>query len=400
MMRHLMLRSLRYLLALGLIVAAAPSVLRATPYASNVVVTGGTSVSFILNEPSTSLSYTVNGGAPQTLDGSTKGTKTFSIPAGATFSIVADSTEATGYTIPTGGTIAAVASTGLSQTTNQVGTNIISDDTSSLSRYNSPRGVSVSLNPNSSNFGTAYINNSAAGTLTGGNVVGPNTAANVGRTLTGKGLYAVSADESDAFGNGDAAVNPTNIDTFPAFATAVNQYGTSVSNSAYRIRVGDDGTIWASDYSDVNGQLFNIQPNLTGGATTSTNIFADFGGPPQPTAADGTTVQPTADGTGLGPDPGCTGALRGCTPNHQNHGSISSSWSTGSLAGGNLVVYTLDEDLDSEHFGGSGPNSQSDRNSIWQYNIGGSIPTGGSTVIPTQLAPGAQLRPLRRCQMV
>jgi hypothetical protein len=394
MMRHLKVRSLRYVLAFGLTFIAAPSVLRATPYASNVAIGGGgTSVSFILNEPTDSLNYIINGGAPQaSTDGLGKGNHTFTIPAGATFSIVADKTSAVGYTVPLGGgaQIAAVAANGLSQATNQSGTNIISDDTSSLSRYNSPRGVSVSLNPNTSNFGTVYINNTAGGTLTGGNVVGPNTAVNVGRTLTGKGLYALHADETDAYGNGDAAVNPTNIDTFPAFATAVNQYGTSVSNSAYRIRVGDDGTIWASDYSDVNGQLFQIQSNLTGGATTSTNIFAGFGGPPQPTASDGTTVQPTADGTGLGPDPGCTGALRGCTPTHQNHGSISSSWATGSLAGGNLVVYTLDEDLDSAHFGGTGANSQSDRNSVWQYNIGGSIPSGGYTANPNaQLAAGA-----------
>ena len=207
-------------------------------------------------------------------------------------------------------------------------------------------------------------------------MVGPgSTPANAGRVLTGKGLYALNADESDAFGNGDAGVNPLNNDGFPAFATGV-------ASSPYRIRVAGDGTIWASDFSDINGQLFQVQPNLSGGETSSVNVFAGFGGPAPPT--DGSGNATTADGTGLGPP--CPAGQ--CTSPSQNHGSILSSWTTGSLAGGNLVVYTLDEDLDSAHFGGSGANNKADRNSIWQYNIGGSIPSGGYNGTPTQVAPG------------
>src|SRR6476660_124637 len=76
---------------------------QATPYASGVTVSG-TSVSFILNEPTDTLKYTINGGAPVTLDGTTKGTKTFTLGSPTDkFSIIADKTASTGFLIPTGG---------------------------------------------------------------------------------------------------------------------------------------------------------------------------------------------------------------------------------------------------------------------------------------------------------
>ena len=140
-----------------------------------MTVTGCTQVSFILNEPTDTLKYIINGGAPVSCkNGVGKGTHTFTIPNGATFSIVADKTAATGYLIPTGNQIPIVASNGLSQPSNEGGFNLITDDASPLSRYNSPRGLDFSKDPNA-NFGYAYINNTAATTadLGGGNVVGP-----------------------------------------------------------------------------------------------------------------------------------------------------------------------------------------------------------------------------------
>src|SRR4051794_37756361 len=77
----------------------------ATPYASNVT-KAGTTVSFTLNEPSDTLKYSINGGPLQSLDGTTKGTKTFSLGAASdTFSIVAENNSVTGYSIPTGNQI-------------------------------------------------------------------------------------------------------------------------------------------------------------------------------------------------------------------------------------------------------------------------------------------------------
>src|SRR4051794_5921141 len=200
------------LAATGLVMSSAR--VYATPYASAVTKTtvgATTSVSFILNEPTDTLKYTINGGSPVTLDGTTKGTKTFNLTnANDTFSIIAEKNAATGYTIPTGGTVTAVASSGVRIDSPAGGFNLISDDASVFSRYASPRGVDTVKNPNSPYFGNVYIANSNPGTNTGGNVVGPGaTPANATRT-TGDGLYALHADQSDAFGNGDVAVNPIN----------------------------------------------------------------------------------------------------------------------------------------------------------------------------------------------
>src|SRR6476660_3654448 len=101
-----MRRNLALALAAILVVATSSAVTHATPYASSVTVTGGTSVSFILNEPTDVLKYSINGGAfVNSSDGLGKGAHTFTIPNGATFSIVADKAATTGYTIPTGNTI-------------------------------------------------------------------------------------------------------------------------------------------------------------------------------------------------------------------------------------------------------------------------------------------------------
>src|SRR3954465_4360768 len=90
--------------AAACVVAGLTGFAQAAPYASNVV-NNGTSVDFILNENADSLTYVVNGGGPQAIT-PTKGSHTFAIPAGATFSITAAKNAATGYNISTGGTIA------------------------------------------------------------------------------------------------------------------------------------------------------------------------------------------------------------------------------------------------------------------------------------------------------
>src|SRR5437764_1369801 len=126
----------------ALLAAVSTSSAFAAPYASNVIISGGTNVSFILNEPADSLTYSINGGAPQTLDGSTKGTKNFALGSSSdTFSILATKLDGTGYSRPTGATFAA-APNGLSQPTAQFGFRLISDDTNTLVKFNSPRGVS------------------------------------------------------------------------------------------------------------------------------------------------------------------------------------------------------------------------------------------------------------------
>lgn len=284
--------------------------LRAAPYASNVRV-DGTTVTFILNEPADTLTYSLNDGPAQALDGSTKGQKTFSLGSPTDkFAIVAAKNAPTGYTIPTGATIAPVPN-GLSQPTAAGGFNLISDDSNPLVRFNSPRGVSVSTHPNATNFGTVYVANSAAGTTTG-----------VVRSL-GDGLYAMNSDQSDAFGYGNTAQDPDN---------RFDGAGAS-ANSPFRVYAATNGEVYTADFSDANGNIYRANFDLTSPAGGS-QVLEGIGGP-----------------TPL--------------PAGRNHGSTTAVHVEGSLADGNLTLYTVDEDL-------------APGNSLWRYDIGaGPLPFAG-----------------------
>ena len=278
---------------------------RGAAYASGVSI-NGTTVSFILNEPADQLSITLNGTSTISLDGSTSGVKTFNLGSTSdTFAITASTNDPIGYTIPTGGTIAPVG-TGLSQASNAGGFMLISDDTNPLVRFNSPRGVTVATDPNNSQFGTAYISNSAAGSTSG-----------VVRAV-GDGLYGLKADQSDAFGNGNTAV-PTGFE------------GTPSTSSPFRLSVGADHNVYVADFSDANGGVYRMSNTLTGG----TQVLVGVGGP--------STV-----------------------PAGQNHGSTTAVFVTGTAAG--TTLYTLDEDLTSSNVVAGG--STADKNSLWKYEIG------------------------------
>lgn len=280
----------------------------AAPYASGVSISG-VDVSFYLNEPADSLAVSVNGGAPILLDGTSRGLKGFALTSPTdTFSIYVVNHSAVGYSIPTGGSIGA-ATGGLSQPTNLGGFNLISQDSNSLVRFNSPRGVTVAIDPNNPQFGTTYISNSASGTTVG-----------VVRTV-GDGLYALRSDQSDAFGFGNTAVSTT-------FETA----GPS-ANSPFRLSVGGDHNVYIADFSDANGGVYRMSPTLT----TPTRVLAGHGGP-------------------------------STLPGGQNHGSTLAVVLSGSASGATL--YTLDEDLTTSHVTGAGSNT--DKNSAWRYDIGDS----------------------------
>src|SRR4051812_42747529 len=106
---HHFIRTIKSAMAISFFALMASGVVDAAPYASKVRVTG-TTVTFILNEPPDVLRYRLNNGPAVALDGSTKGTKSFSLNAPTdSFEIIAGKNTSTGYTIPTGGTIAAAA---------------------------------------------------------------------------------------------------------------------------------------------------------------------------------------------------------------------------------------------------------------------------------------------------
>jgi hypothetical protein len=291
------------------------SVATAAPYASNVTISA-TTVTFVLNEGGSTLTYSINGGAPQTLDGSTPGAKTFNLTSPTdTFSITATKNDPVGYRIPTGATTP-TATNGLSQPTANGGFNPISNDANVLGRYNSPRGVAVNNNPNAGPlFGTTYISNSAAGSVTA-------SGALPARTL-GNGIYAIKADGSDAFGYGDTAQNPPG--TFDSV--------TASTSSPFRLSVASDGNVYVADFSDPQGNVWRLNSNLT----TGEQVLAGTGGP--------STVPPG-----------------------QNHGSTTAVHAIPG-PGGALTLYTVDEDLTANQFGQPGAGTGTGKNNLWRYDI-------------------------------
>jgi len=337
-----LIRPLPALVATISVTTALFSPVQATPYASNVVKTG-TTVTFTLNEPSDSLKYSINGGALQSLDGTTKGSKTFNLGAASdTFSIIAEKNAATGYRIPTGATIPTTDLGSLNAPTAASGLSLISSDADKYSWYSNPRGVGVSVNPNSPNFGTVYI---SQGNNTG--TVAPPTGP--GARPLGDGIYALRSDQSDAFGYDDTAQNPNAQDGFASFSTAS-------TNSPYRIHVSQTGEVYVADFADVNSNLFVLTPDLT----QSKFIFKGI---------SGTTPVPVG----------------------QNHGSLISAAVTGSLATNDLVVYTLDEDLTTNAVTGAG--STTDGFSVWQYTLSGPLPSDGFATMPVKAATALSPNP-------
>ncbi|MBL9161220.1 MAG: hypothetical protein JNL18_00605 [Planctomycetaceae bacterium] len=332
--------SLPFLCALAC-AAVIPDAALAVPYASRVTIgppnalfaveESAPTVSFILNEAADQLGYRINGGAMRWLDGTTSGAKSFPLTSlSDSFEIIAKKSETSGYTIPTGAIIPAHIN-GLSQPASAAGFNLVSDDNNLLTKFNSPRGVAVNANPNSPFFGVSYVVNSAAGSTSTGL-----------RTLD-DGVYALNSDGSDAFGYGDFAGNP-NLLFSPASA-----------NSGYRVVVGGDGDVYVCDFSDVSGGVVRLSPELSMG----NNLLGFPGGP----------------AGGLSPD--------------ANHGSVSALYVEGSPYDGSLVLYTIDEDLTSSHFGGA---TADDRNSLWKYELGYEMDT--SMIQPTKVNDSNVLIPL------
>ncbi len=298
---------------LSAVIVGVAAIAHAAPYASNVSISGGTSVSFILNEGGSTLTYSINGGPSVALDGTTKGLKSFSLGSSTdTFSITASKTDALGYTMYNGTQVAANAN-GLSVPSNGGGYSQISENTNVLLRFNSPRGVNVNQNINGANFGSVYVANSAAGSVTA-------SGSFPARTLTGDGLYALRADASDAFGFGAAAQNG-----------GITQWAATPSASApFRLTTASDGSIYIADFSDATGTVWRMSGGLTGG----TNVLAGIGGP-----------------TAL--------------PSGQNHGSTLGVVPV--LSSGGLTLYTVDEDLTTTQ---TGAGTGTDKNHLWRYDIG------------------------------
>lgn len=313
-------------LALGalIVLAAGSRQVFATPYASQVTISG-TQVSFVLNEAAASLTYSVNGAASVAL-APTKGLHTFPLNSPTdTFSIVADKTE-NGFTQLDGNKVAATANA-LPAASPEAYYTPISDDANSFLHFVRANGVAVSTDPNAPNFGAIYIASASAGTPSG-----------TTRTV-GKGLYVINADQTDATANGGYGVGYGNT------AQQVSFFSTSSVNSPNRMFVDSDGYLYVAGLSDITSGVFRAAPNLT---TSFANLF------------------PGNQATGPPP----------ALPAGQYHGSVYKAVVSGSVSGGNLVVYTLDEDMNTGQLNDT--TETTDTNQLWRYDINGAaLPFAG-----------------------
>jgi hypothetical protein len=208
--------------------------------------------------------------------------------------------------------------------------NQISDDANNFVKSANQRGLAINKNPASPYFGRIYVSVSAPGTA-GGRAVSD-------------GIYLLNADQTDAVGQGNTprtgGVNG---------GLGFDRLGVSTS-SPTRVHVGADDNLYISDWSDANGGLYVTDPDVATNANAGL-VLNFLGGP---------------------------------TTTTNNHGSISSVWVEGSLAGGNLTVYSQDEDLGS-------------RNGVYRYDIGsGPLPYSGEGTLVFGFGLGAQFTKIVR----
>lgn len=223
-------------------------------------------------------------------------------------------------------------------------------------RYERGSDVLVNSNPASPLFGTIYVNN-VRNVATSGVVrqmedgIYAITPDLVGVNLTTKAAETNSDDTSLAkkaanWQLGDQTVcgvaNTANCQTF---------LGTV---SGWRMSFDQDGNILMGDWSDSNGGIKWINPELTSGG-----LVLRY--------QDGVAV---VDGTG-DPDPPAEriGLIPG--PNGEVHGSIASRVYAEGGVGNNLTVYAMDEDfdLDGDTFNAVGNTG----NHIWKWNVGNAL---------------------------
>ncbi|MDB6027727.1 MAG: Calx-beta domain protein [Verrucomicrobiales bacterium] len=178
-----------------------------------------------------------------------------------------------------------------------------------VNRFFFPRGVVVNKNPATPSFGRIYVANAKAGTTT--------TSGNA--RLTDDGIFALNSDDTVAL---DTETSPKNAGiTFDSASTD--------SASPARLTIGkDDNQLYMSDFSDPHGGLWTSDLDLN----TGINVLAQIG-----------------DTLGA------------------NHGSIYAAAVEGSLANGNLKVFTVDEDLPTVK-------------SSWRYDVNaGPLPFAGGS---------------------
>jgi hypothetical protein len=223
---------MRKYFAVAAAAAMVPLAAYATPYASNVQVSGTTG-SFILNESADSVTITYGDNSTQIIT-PTAGSHNFTLPsAGSTFKISVSKNSGAGYL---------TQGTGAGTSTFATGTKLqISSDSNSNVAFTQGRGIAVNTDPNSGVFGRVYV------------------ASASGSTSGGVGMYALNADFSGALSAGSRGASNGGI------------AWTAGGSSPYRIQVGQDNNVYITDFADAHANLFRLGPNLT--ASVGTVVF-------------------------------------------------------------------------------------------------------------------------------
>lgn len=191
----------------------------------------------------------------------------------------------------------------------------LSTDTGFYNTWVSPRGVDANKNPQFGNlFGRVYVGNSTPGTVNSG-------------PFKGRGIYCLSPDLS------------TNLLAAGTNASAGSVFTNASASSPYRITIAGDNSVYVTDYSTAGATVWQFGPSFE-----FTNDV-------------------------LGP----VGEVQGQTAG--SHGDPIGVFVTGTIADGNLVVYTADPGLGApasaqKGVGGEGPTQTGDDNDIFRYDIG------------------------------
>jgi hypothetical protein len=295
------------LLGASLALAASSFHAAATPYASGIDTSTPGSISFILNENADDVKILFDAGSSTNdLGAQSKGKLTFNLGTATNYQIVVTKKSPIGFTFGAG------TSAGY---TNTAPLKMTVDTDPQVNFYHS-KGVTVNYNPKSPYFGRIYVANDGAGAC----------STFVTRSTTA-GIYVLNADQSDALSQGDTAL------------TGGLSFGSATDYSPSRIRVGEDDNLYICDTSDATGNLYMADPNVS----SASGLYA---------------LKPLVNYWGTN----ANAAL--CPVGTDNtHGSVQSCYVGGSLAAGNLAIYTLDQDLQSDKV----TTTKTELNSLWKY---------------------------------
>jgi hypothetical protein len=243
-------------------------------------------LSYLLNEDASSVSIDI-------LDNSSSVVKTLSGPLTKGLqNVVWDGTDNSSTVLPDGNYSFRVNTTGVSRSAwEQISTD------SPLNSFFVPRGVAVNKNPDSTYYGRIYAAESRGGTPT----VAPARGA-----ATSDGVYMLNADLTDTGIAGGTGPYAGGIPWRNSSSTPPE--GTTTPPSPFRLEVGEDDSVYITDWSDQNSGIYQAPPDLTG------------------------TFLEVLDSTG-----------RSSTGLNATHGSISDAIIVGS--GASRVIYTIDEDF-------------------------------------------------------